>query len=458
MVVQPEEAVAGFAAALDALIDSADASLACLDDAGVLGVLQGFERVRNRMAVLDHRLVGECERRDLPARQSQPSVARFLAPLLRLSPAEANRRVRAAEACSVRRSLTGEPLDPIRPVLAAAQAAGEVSTEQVDMVVRALRPYDQPGFDPDDVAAGERLLAGYATTFGPQQLKPLVDRVVSAIDPDGSVPDDALNAERRHFTMRSTKDGAYVGEFRLTGSAGAKLSAVLGPLSRPRTSVVGTCTGPDGTEQPVREVDPRGLPQRRHDALEEVCDRLLRSGTLPDSGGTPTTVVVTMSAEDLQARTGTATTSDGTSLSVAQLLGLADEAEIIPTVLNASGAVLDLGRTRRLASPSQTCALAARDGGCSFPGCGQPPEGCERHHIVAWVDGGRTDLDNLTLLCGYHHHNFAERGWTCRINPDRLPEWTPPRWVDPEQKSLLNLRIRAQLLVRQPQSTFALSG
>src|ERR1700712_4805366 len=99
MVVQPEEAVAGFAAALDALIDSADASLACLDDAGVLGVLQGFERVRNRMAVLDHRLVGEWERRDLPARQSQPSVARFLAPLLRLSPAEANRRVRAAEAC-----------------------------------------------------------------------------------------------------------------------------------------------------------------------------------------------------------------------------------------------------------------------------------------------------------------------------------------------------------------------
>ena len=460
MVARADEAVAvaGLAAALDSLVESAEGSLGCLDDAGLIGVLQAFERVRNRMALVDHRLVGECERRDLAGRQSQPSVARVLASVLRLSPAEAARRVRAAEACGERTSLTGEPLAPLRPVLAAAQQTGEVSTEQVDLIVRALRPYDRAGFDPDHVAAGERLLAGYAATFGPPQLKPLVDRVVNAIDPDGSVPDDALNEGRRHFTLRTTKDGAYVGEFRLTGTAGAKLSAVLGPLSRPRSSVVGSCSSPDGSEQPVREVDPRSLPQRRHDALEEMCDRLLRSGTLPDSGGTPSTVVVTLNADDLQARTGTATTSDGQTLSIARLLGLAGEAEIIPTVLNASGAVLDLGRTRRLASPSQTLALTVRDGGCSFPGCTHPPEFCERHHIVGWVDGGKTDLDNLTLLCGYHHRHFAERGWRCRINPDRLPEWIPPRWVDPEQKPLLNLRIRAQLLTRQPQSTFTLSG
>ncbi|HEY5822235.1 MAG TPA: HNH endonuclease signature motif containing protein, partial [Propionibacteriaceae bacterium] len=78
---------------------------------------------------------------------------------------------------------------------------------------------------------------------------------------------------------------------------------------------------------------------------------------------------------------------------------------------------------------------------CSFPGCTRPPEWCERHHVVAWVDGGRTDLTNLTLLCGYHHHNYANRGWTCRINTDGLPEWTPPRWVDPKQTPIINQRI-----------------
>ena len=122
-------------------------------------------------------------------------------------------------------------------------------------------------------------------------------------------------------------------------------------------------------------------------------------------------------------------------------MALATAAEIIPAVLNRSGAVLTLGRSRRIASRSQTLALAARDGGCSFPGCDLPPPWCERHHITAWIDGGGTDLDNLTLLCRYHHHNFAARGWTCRLGDDRLPLWIPPRHVDREQTPLRNARL-----------------
>ncbi|HEX8509564.1 MAG TPA: HNH endonuclease signature motif containing protein, partial [Propionibacteriaceae bacterium] len=75
--------------------------------------------------------------------------------------------------------------------------------------------------------------------------------------------------------------------------------------------------------------------------------------------------------------------------------------------------------------------------------CTRPPQWCERHHIIEWAAGGTTDLDNLTLLCRYHHHNYAQRGWTCRLNNDRLPEWTPPRWLDPTQTPILNSRIRA---------------
>jgi hypothetical protein len=197
----------------------------------------------------------------------------------------------------------------------------------------------------------------------------------------------------------------------------------------------------------VVEVDGRSYGQRLHDALEEVCDRVLRSGEVPGVAGTPATVIVTIPMEDLVDRVGHATTSDGAALSVPQLLELADQADIIPAVLNRTGAVLTLGRTRRIASPAQTHALIARDGGCSFPGCDRPPEWCERHHIVEWVDGGPTDLDNLTFLCRYHHHNYAARGWRCRINTDRLPEWIPPRWIDRHQKPLLNSRITAH---RQP--------
>jgi hypothetical protein len=47
------------------------------------------------------------------------------------------------------------------------------------------------------------------------------------------------------------------------------------------------------------------------------------------------------------------------------------------------------------------------------------------------------------LVCVYHHHNFATRGWTCRINPDGLPEWRPPKSVDRDQKPMINTRITA---------------
>jgi hypothetical protein len=89
---------------------------------------------------------------------------------------------------------------------------------------------------------------------------------------------------------------------------------------------------------------------------------------VPDSGGTPATVIVTIDLEDLLARTGYGTTSDGTLIRTGEVLRMANQADIVPAVLARTGAVLDLGRTRRIASPHQTLALYARDGGCSFPG------------------------------------------------------------------------------------------
>lgn len=325
----------------------------------------------------------------------------------------------------------------LRPRLAAAQRAGEVSPEQVNIIVTGLATVDRSGFDPNDIVEAEELLAGFAQSFGPTDLRRLTETVVDRINPDGTLAVDEITHDRRHLSVRALPDGSYGGEFRLTPALGAKLSAVLGPLAKPRTN---TMTGPNG--RLVETPDERTHGQRMHDALEDVCDRLLRAGGLPESGGVPATVIVTIGVDDLLARTGHAITSDGTPISTREVLRLAGQADILPAVLSAGGAVLELGRTRRIASPTQTMALIARDGGCSFPGCEHPPQWCERHHIRAWIDGGLTDLNNLTLLCRYHHQNFAGRGWTCQIDPDGLPAWTPPRWVDPQQKPMLNHRIR----------------
>ena len=177
--------------------------------------------------------------------------------------------------------------------------------------------------------------------------------------------------------------------------------------------------------------------------------------TSPRVGGIPASVIVTISLEDLLAKAGLAETADGTQLTTDQLLRIADEADIWPTIIDRNGVPLALGRSRRLASPGQTMALIARDAGCSFPGCTHPPQWCDRHHILDWILGGPTDLENLTLLCRYHHTHFLQKGWTCRINTDGLPEWIPPRWIDQDQQPHINTRIQRintqrQLDHRQP--------
>ena len=115
-------------------------------------------------------------------------MRRVLTSVLRVSKREAAGRVRAAEAVGPRMSMLGEVLEPVRPVLAAAQRDGAVSAEKVDIIERALDKVDRRGFDPADIAAGEALLTEHAAVFPPEDLRLLAGRVVDAIDPTAPCP------------------------------------------------------------------------------------------------------------------------------------------------------------------------------------------------------------------------------------------------------------------------------
>ncbi len=238
--------------ALDTWLTARDHLQKILEDGGLAGYsnpervcfLQSFEQGRNKMALLDHVLINDCVAHDLPGELCQSSMNRVLTQALRISAAEASRRVQAAERLGDRVSVTGQRLGPVRPVLAAAQRAGTVTPEQVHIIHQALGAVERPGFDQADITIGEEILTRAAAEVGPKDLAGLADRVVEAINPDGTLPRDELNRDRRSFHLRATRDGGYTGEFRLTASLGAKLEAVLGPLTKPRT---GTLTHPDGT-------------------------------------------------------------------------------------------------------------------------------------------------------------------------------------------------------------------
>lgn len=134
----------------------------------------------------------------------------------------------------------------------------------------------------------------------------------------------------------------------------------------------------------------------------------------------------------------------GSLISASTALRMACHASVQRVLLDPAGAVLDVGRQRRTVTPAQYAALIARDGGCAFPGCTRPPAWCVAHHIIHWARGGPTDLANLVLLCSHHHRVIHHDGWQVRIDTtDRLPTFTPPRWIDPDQRPRRNSRLRA---------------
>ena len=106
-----------------AVDDLLAADLTVGTDAELLECYRELERLARRLAAVEHAFITEVAARCIPGQQAKASTAGFVRALLRLQPADATARVKAAEAAGPRRALTGEPLPPLYPVVAAAQAA-----------------------------------------------------------------------------------------------------------------------------------------------------------------------------------------------------------------------------------------------------------------------------------------------------------------------------------------------
>lgn len=144
-----------------------------------------------------------------------------------------------------------------------------------------------------------------------------------------------------------------------------------------------------------------------------------------------------MTLSDLEERAGLARTGTDDLIPVEEVMRHASEAKVIPVFLTRTGAVASFGHGQRLATASQRLALAARDGGCSHPGCDIPPDWCQTHHVTEWQHQQRTSIDDLTLVCAYHHLVAIPAGWDC-VMIDAIAHWRPPHWIDPQRKPIRN--------------------
>jgi len=135
-------------------------------------------------------------------------------------------------------------------------------------------------------------------------------------------------------------------------------------------------------------------------------------------------------------RHGDGVTSDGLVLDASAIAALGCDS-VVQRVLTSGSTVLEMGREVRTATPAQRRAVIARDRHSRAPGCRAGPRHCDVHHIDHWIEGGRTDVHRMVLLCGTHHRQFhraghrmeldehavftvhSTRGWTRSTVPDR---------------------------------------
>src|SRR3984957_13246858 len=84
------------------------------------------------------------------------------------------------------------------------------------------------------------------------------------------------------------------------------------------------------------------------------------------------------------------------------------------------------GRARRTPSDAQRREVMRRDRHCRFPGCTNVTF-TNAHHIVPWKRGGRTDLDNVALVCLHHHHVVHSKGWEMTGNANEELTFVTPK-------------------------------
>ena len=292
---------------------------------------------------------------------------------------------------------------------------------------------------PAKVAAADRdlceaTLVDTAIDCDPNFLGNAAQRILDRVDPDGNI-DDTTPASKMefHFGTRSTRTGLTPIKGQLDDHGVEVVKKAIDALSAPR---------PDGSRDQDGDAvqDPRPAANRRAHGLIEALGRYLDAGIGPVQGGERPHVTITMNWDALTGLISNASFDSGAMISPAQARRFLCDAQVIPMILGSPNPKSSTSEGRPARFPAHIRrAITARDKGCAWPGCDRPPDWCDGHHIEFWRrDFGNTSYANGCLLCPHHHTEIHKREWVIRMASDGMPEFIPPRWLDPMQRPRRN--------------------
>jgi hypothetical protein len=341
------------------------------------------------------------------------STRNLLIEAIRVAPAHATKLVARAAQVTETLTPTGHTAPAPLPNVRAALQEGLLDGEHIDAITKTLKGL------PDSVELGARelieaTLAATARTADPATVHSQGAILLQHLHPDGAQPEDKLADPKNILTYRRNAEGSMNFRGQIDPETAELFEKLLDKGSTP-----------DPQETRSKE-------ERQGDAFCDLIGRVANP-----KGAATAHLHVYLDLNTLTDAVGTATLESGCKLNASAVRRLACDGGFIPIVLNGASRPLDVGQTRRLVTPSQRKALVARDRGCAYPGCCNPARWAEAHHIRHFADGGPTDLDNLVLLCRRHHRVLHHSAWEVRMHAG-LPEFIPPRWIDPQQRPFRN--------------------
>ncbi len=282
---------------------------------------------------------------------------------------------------------------PSLPLISGALARGEVSYSKVRAMTRVATA---------DNEAELLTIARHGTTAHVERLVRQWRRL------DQGVDSLAARNERRGLSLWLTDDGNYDVRGRLTPEVGALLLKALEVAEDQLYRAEREAGREHKTSATQRRADALGL------WLEEQLEPQVQLVVHSFEGG----------GEKVEAP-ASLVTEDGSRVSAETSSRLACDAEVVPIKRGADGTVLDIGRRKRTVDWRLRKALEARDGGCRFPGCGSRMR-THAHHITPWAEGGDTNMNNLVLLCPFHHRAVHEGGWRVEMDERGVPGFFNP--------------------------------
>jgi len=125
---------------------------------------------------------------------------------------------------------------------------------------------------------------------------------------------------------------------------------------------------------------------------------------------------------------------------------------VVETVIhNRDNIVVGIGRNSRTVPGWLRRQVEYRDRyRCRWVGCGAR-HWLQIHHVIHWADGGPTNLDNLILLCGFHHRFLHQHRWTITLGDNgQFVFRKPDRSIYPPARPPLHPRLKQLIPTSRP--------